>query len=145
MVYVRDEGSLFDAPIDIVWKYLTGGEDHDAAHTTTRNPKFEEVSDVTIVYGSERLLRGKWTPDRMRISMFPPVCVVTEWLEGVLAGSRLVYVYSPHGKQTRIDVFGEFASKTLPPGEVEAVAHEFLQSEYDADAPAIEALARKTK
>ena len=137
MVFVKDEGSLFDAPIDFVWKYASGGEAHDSAHTTTRFPKFEKVSDITLLYGSERYLRGKWTPDRMRISMFPPVSIVTEWLEGVLAGSTFVYVYSPHGNQTRIDVYGEFTSKTLHPSEVEVVAREFLDSEFAADAPAV--------
>ena len=145
MVFVRDEGSVFDAPIDFVWKYIFGGESHDSAHKTTRNPKFEKVSDITIIYASERLLRGKWAPDRMRISMFPPISVVTEWLEGVLAGSKLVYVYTPQGNKTRIDVYGEFTSKTLPPGEVEAAAREFLATEYDADAPAIRAAAAKGK
>jgi hypothetical protein len=139
MVYVKDEGSVFEAPIDFVWKYIFGGEAHDAAHKTTRNPKFEKVSDITIIYGSERLLRGKWAPDRMRISMFPPISVVTEWLEGVLAGSKMVYVYSPQGNQTRIDVYGEFTSKTLPPEEVEAVAREFLESEFRDDAPVVRA------
>jgi hypothetical protein len=137
MVYVKDEGSEFEAPIDFVWKYIFGGEGHDSAHTTTRKPKFEKVSDVTIIYASERYLRGKWAPDRMRISMFPPVSVVTEWLEGALAGSKLTYVYSPRGERTGIDVYGEFTSQTLKPSEVEAAAREFLESEFNADAPAI--------
>ena len=137
MVYIQDEGSEFEAPIDFVWTYIFGGEAHDSAHTTTRNPKFKKISDITIEYASERLLRGKWAPDRMRISMFPPVSVVTESLEGALAGSKLVYVYAPHGAKTRIDVYGEFTSKTLPASEVEAAAREFLEAEYAADAPAI--------
>jgi hypothetical protein len=145
MVYVADEGSTFDAPIDFVWKYIFGGLDHDSAHTTTRHPKFEKVSEITILYGSERLLRGKWAPDRMRISMVPPVTVVTEWLEGVLAGSKFVYVYSPRGETTRIDVYGEFTSKTLPADEVEAAVREFLESEFAADAPAIRAAYAKQR
>ena len=91
MVYLKDDGSAFDAPIDFVWSYIFGGEGHDSSHKTTRNSKFGKVSDITILYGSERLLRGKWAPDQLRISMFPPISVVTEWLEGVLAGSKLVY------------------------------------------------------
>jgi hypothetical protein len=145
MVYVKDEGSVFEAPIDFVWKYIFGGDAHDSAHKTTRNPKFEKLSDITIIYGSERLLLGKWTPDRMRISMFPPVSVVTEWLEGALAGSKLVYVYAPQGDKTRIDVYGEFTSKTLPPAEVEVAAREFLDSEFAADAPVIKATYQKAK
>jgi hypothetical protein len=142
MVYVADEGSEFDAPIEVVWKYMLGGENHDAQHTTTRNPKFEEVSDITMIYSAERSFRGKWAPDRMRISTFPPVSVVIEWLDGVLAGSKLVYVYSPRGKKTGIDVYGEFTSKTLPPAEVEAAAREWLESEFHADAPALQALGK---
>lgn len=144
MVYVKDEGSEFDAPIDFVWKYVFGGEGHDAAHKTTRNPTFKKVSDITIEYGSERLLRGKWAPDRLRITMVPPIAVTTEWLEGALAGSKFVYAYSPQGAKTRIDVYGEFTSKTLPAGEVEAAAREFLESEFNADAPAIRVMYRKS-
>lgn len=145
MVFLRDEGSELDAPIDFVWKYLFGGDAHDAAHKTTRKPKFEKVSDVTFVYASERLLRGTWTPDRMRISMFPPVSVVTEWLEGVLAGSSLVYVYSPNGQKTRVDVYGEFVSKTLSTAEAEAAAREFLNTEFEADAPVIRSEYQKSR
>jgi hypothetical protein len=145
MVWIEDKGSTFDAPIDFVWKYIYGGESHDSAHKTTRNPKFGKVSDITITYGSERYLRGKWAPDQMRISMFPPVSVVTEWLEGVLAGSKLVYVYTPQGDKTRIDVYGEFTSKTLPASEVEAAAREFLDTEFEADAPMIQQEFQKSK
>lgn len=145
MVYLKDEGSEFEAPIDFVWKYIFGGEGHDSAHKTTRNPKFKKISDITIEYSSDRYLRGKWAPDRMRISMFPPISVVTEWLEGVLAGSTLTYVYSPNGDKTRIDVYGEFTSKTLSPDAVEAAAREFLDTEFEADAPAIKAEYLKSK
>jgi hypothetical protein len=145
MVWIEDKGSTFDAPIDFVWKYIFGGDAHDSAHKTTRNSKIGKVSDITISYGSERLLRGKWAPDQMRISMFPPVSVVTEWLEGALAGSKLVYVYTPVGEKTRIDVYGEFTSKTLPANEVEAAAREFLDTEFEADAPVIRQEFQKSK
>lgn len=75
----------------------------------------------------------------------PPVSVVTEWLEGILEGSKLVYLYAPHGDKTRIDVYGEFTSKTLAPDEVEAAAREFLETEFDADAPAIRSGYLKTQ
>ncbi len=145
MVFLVDEASEFEAPIDFVWKYIYGDKAHDAAHTTTRNPKFAKYSDITLLYGSERYLRGKWLADQLRISMFPPVAVVTEWLEGVLAGSKLVYLYRPAGEKTRIDVYGEFTSKTLPAHEVEPAAREFLDSEFAADAPAIREAYRQAK
>ena len=145
MVFVKDEGSEFDAPVDFVWKYIFGGEAHDTAHKTTRKPTFKKVSDITIEYGSERLLRGKWAPDRLRITMVEPISVLTEWLDGVLAGSKFVYVYSPKGEKTRIDVYGEFTSSTLPPGDVEAAAREFLDREFGDDAPVVKAQYAKAK
>ncbi len=145
MVYLKDEGSEFDAPVDFVWKYIFGGEDHDSAHKTTRKPTFKSVSDITIEYGSERLLRGKWAPDRLRITMVEPIAVTTEWLDGALAGSKFVYLYTPKGEKTRIDVYGEFTSKTLSPEEVEAAAREFLEEEFKADAPVIKARYAKSK
>jgi hypothetical protein len=143
MVYVTDEGSEFDAPIDVVWSYIFGGGDHDKSHKSTRNPTFEKVSNLTIIYGAERYFRGVWAPHRLRITMIPPVAVATEWLEGVLEGSALVYVYSPRGKKTRIDVFGEFRSTTLPPDDVEAAAREWLAGEFDEDALSVLAHGKK--
>jgi hypothetical protein len=145
MVWIEDTGSTFDAPIDFVWAYIFGGEGHDKVHTTTRKAKFGKVSDVTILYSSERYLRGKWAPDQMRISMFPPVSVVTEWLKGVFVGSKFVYLYAPRGQKTGIDVYGEFTSKSLSKKQVEAAAREFLDSEFAADAPTIRAAYRKSR
>ena len=145
MVYLEDKVGTFDAPLEFVWKYIYGGESHDEAHKTTRKPTFKKVSDITFEYGSERLLRGKWTPDRMRISMFPPVAVVSEWLEGVLEGSKMVYLYSQQGDKTAIDVYGEFSSKTLAPGEIEPTVREFLDSEFRDDAASVRAAYSKSQ
>ena len=145
MVYLQDEGSEFEAPVAFVWKYIFGGGAHDGAHKTTRNSKIKEVSAITIEYESERYLRGKWAPDRMRITMAPPISVTTEWLDGALAGSKFVYVYKPNGEKTRIDVYGEFTSKTLDPEEVEAAAREFLETEFRDDAPAVRSEYERSK
>jgi hypothetical protein len=144
MVYLKDEGSTFDAPIDFVWKYMQS-DAHDAGHKTSRNPKFGKVSEITFTYSSERLLRGKWAPDSMRITMFPPLAVAMEWTEGVLAGSKLLYIYSPKGEKTGIDVYGDFHSKTLPDVEIEPTVREFLETEFRDDAPLVRAEYLKEK
>lgn len=77
--------------------------------------------------------------------MFPPVSVVTEWLEGVLAGSKLVYVYAPKGERTGINVYGEFTSPTLTPEEVEAAARAFLDSEFRDDSSSVRLEFQKSK
>ncbi len=137
MVFIRDEGSTFDAPVDHVWKYMSGDDRHDKAHKSTRGGKFQSLSDVTIMYTTERNFRGAWSYERMRISIFPPVSIVQEVLEGPLEGSKMVYVYSPKGSKTQIDVFGDFRIKGLPDDQVEAAARAWLESEYNEDAPVI--------
>ena len=32
MVFVRDEGSVFEAPIDVVWEFVGSGDAHSIAH-----------------------------------------------------------------------------------------------------------------
>jgi hypothetical protein len=142
MVYIKDEGGTFDAPLDTVWKYIFGGGEHDKVHTTTRKGKFKSVSDCTFLYIAERNHKGKWIPEVMRISFFPPVAMVQEWVKGPYAGSKWVYLYSPQGKKTGIDVYGEFKSKTLSDAKLRTVVAKFLASEFKDDAPAVRKMAR---
>ena len=141
MVYVQDEGSLFDAPIEVVWEYLLEGKAHDGVHKATRNGKFEPLTHSTFLYSSERNLNGIWEPESMRISVFQPVAIASVFLQGPLEGSKMVYVYKPRGKKTQIDVYGEFQSLSIPPDQVEGVAQQMLDTEFAEDAPAIRRLA----
>ena len=99
MVYLEDQGSVFNAPIDVVWKDIFGGGDHDKVHTSTRNSEFKNVSDCTILYIAERAYGAKWKKETMRISFFPPVAIVQELLDGPLAGSKWTYVVLSEGKE----------------------------------------------
>lgn len=143
MVRIRDEGSLFDAPFDVVWKYAMGGEEHDRAHKTTRNPGFKPLTKTSFIYSSERKLNGRWTKEQIQITVFHPLGFAFEWLEGPFRGSKMFYVYSPKGKKTQIDVYGEFASRTLPPKKLKQTVMRFLENEYNEDVPGVRALASK--
>ncbi len=138
MVYIEDRGSVFDAPLEIVWKYLFDGEAHDKVHKSTRNPSFKPISKTSFIYSSERNFDGSWIPESMRQSVFPPLGMSTEWLEGAFAGSKMFYLYSPKGNnKTQIDVFGDFQSKTITGNDLEQAVRKFLEGEYSDDAPAI--------
>jgi hypothetical protein len=143
MVYLRDEGSLFDAPLEVVWEYIFGGEGHDASHKTTRGGKMKALAKAPFVllYAAERRYGTRWVPEQMRITFFPPLATVQEFLSGPLAGSKWTYVYSPKGRRTRVDVFGDFRSKTLPDSRVRALAAKFLANEFREDAGPVRALA----
>ena len=145
MVFIEDRGSVFDAPLHILWKYLFEGEEHDKAHKSTRNPSFKPISKTSFIYSSERNFNGNWIPESMRLSVFPPLGMATEWLEGAFAGSKMFYLYSPKGNKTQIDVFGDFKSKTIPDSALEQSVRKFLEGEFNEDAPAIRDFAKKNK
>ena len=146
MVFIEDKGSVFEAPLEVVWKYLFDGEAHDKVHKSTRNPSFKPISKTSFVYSSERDFDGNWIAESMRQSVFPPLGMSTEWLEGAFAGSKMFYLYSPKGNnKTQIGVFGDFQSKTIPDSDLEQSVRKFLEGEYSDDAPAIKDYAMKSK
>ena len=132
MVYLTDEGSLFDAPLEVVWEYLLEGKAHDGVHKSTRNGKFEPVTHSTFLYHSERQVNGSWEPESIRISVF---------LKGPFEGSKMVYVYKPRGKKTEIAVYGDFRSTSIPDAQLEGAVRTMLATEFEEDAPAIRRLA----
>jgi hypothetical protein len=145
MVFIEDKGSLFDASIDMLWKYLLNGEEHDKAHKSTRNSSFKLLSDTSFIYSSERNMNGRWVKESLRITIFPPLGVATEMIKGPFAGSKMFYVYSSKGSKTQIDVFGEFTSKEIPHEHLEQTVRESLERDFTEDAPAIRAFAKKNK
>lgn len=144
-VFIEDRGSLFDAPLDIVWQYLFSGEEHDRVHKSTRNPSFKPLSKTSFIYSSERNMGGDWIRESLRLSVFPPLGIATEMLEGPFAGSKMFYLYSPRGNKTQIDVFGEFSSKTIGPQDLEQTVRKFLETEFSEDSPAIRVFANNKK
>jgi hypothetical protein len=143
MVHVRDEGATFDAPVDVVWEYLNAGPTHGAAHRSIRNRTTAPAGENAIIATMERNWQGNWVKVVSRMTRLPPLGIVQEFLEGPLAGSKAVLVYTPQGSKTRVDVFGEFTSPTIPPGQVENAARTWLEESYNEDAPAVRAFAKQ--
>jgi hypothetical protein len=69
MVFIKDEGSQFDASLDMGWKYPMGGSDHDEAHTTVRNAQYKPISETPFTYSGERNVNGHWSPESMRFTI----------------------------------------------------------------------------
>lgn len=141
MVHVRDEGATFDAPVSAVWEYLNSGPTHAAAHKLIRNRTAQPAGENVSLVSMERNWNGHWVTVRSRMTRLPPLGLVQEFLEGPFAGSKAVLVYTPRGKQTRVDVYGEFTSPTIPEKDVEKAALKWLAESYDEDAPAVKAFA----
>ena len=143
MVHVRDEGATFDAPVDVVWEYLNSGPTHIGAHLTIRNRTTQPSGENAVIVTMERNWNGEWVKVVSRMTRLPPLGMVQEFLEGPFAGSKAVLVYTPEGKRTRVDVYGEFTSPTIPEKDVKNAALKWLAQSYDEDAPAVKAFAAK--
>jgi hypothetical protein len=104
MVYVIDEGGVFDMPIDKIWEYLRS-EEH-------RHPSVKmlgrEMEGNSVVLTSERNVMGKTVQVKLRNTLYPPFGMVQEYLEGPLAGSKAFQFYVPKGNQTGVTVVGDF-------------------------------------
>ncbi len=141
MVHVRDEGATFDATVDVVWQYLNSGPTHAEAHKLIRNRVSQPAGENAVLATMERNWNGKWVKVVSRMTRLPPLGIVQEFIEGPFAGSKAMLVYTPQGKKTRVDVYGEFTSPTIAERDVEKAALKWLAESYDEDAPAIKAYA----
>jgi len=142
MVHIKDEGSSFDAPVEIIWKYLQAPEDHTRTHKN-RNFTSKPVGEGSMELSWEANMAGNWVPMRTRVTPFPPLGVAVEILEGPMGGSKFFNIYTPKGAKTGITVVGEFTSKVIPAGQLEPTVRGFLEQVYNEDAAALRSLAEK--
>jgi hypothetical protein len=145
MVHIQDVGSHFDAPVDVVWKYLGDSEAHGAAHTTSRFHKMTPVNESTFTLSMEQHLGGRWLKLVNRITVYPPLGMAIEVMRGPLAGSKMINVYIPHGPKTGISVFGEFTSAEIPAMELEAAVRANLETAFNEDNAALRTYTPKKK
>ncbi len=133
MVYLKDEGSTFDAPIDVVWKYLQTDVEHGTAHKGRRNQSRKMISENTMEVSWEQEMEGKWVKMGTRLTMLPPVGFSVEPLEGPMAGSKFYNYYTPRGAKTEVTVVGEWNSKVIPAAQLEGAVRENLEKVFNED------------
>jgi hypothetical protein len=144
MVRINDEEkSHFDAPIEVVWKYLQHPEAHGAAHQNARNRSMKPLSEDSFIVSWEQNVNGNWVKIANKVTVFPPLGMAAEQLEGPMKGSRMFTVYTPRGAKTEVAVFGDMQSAMAPPGQLEPMVRMAWESAYNEDAAGIRAFARK--
>ena len=145
MIYFEDTGSIIDAPIDFVWRYLLS-EHHAPAHAgSARNFELTETVGSTALVSADRLVNGKWAQFVTKSTDYPPLCIVNEEVEGDFAGSRFVLVYRPKGEQTQVDAFGYIESKAGDAKLARATFLKLLDQAYQEDVLAIGKLRGKSE
>jgi hypothetical protein len=130
MVYILDEGSVFDAPIDKVWKYLTSDEHR---HNSLKLISREMATSNTVIITAERNIMGKTVRSKIKNTLYPPFGFVQEHLEGPTAGSRAFVYYIPKGNKTGITVIGEFVLSGMDEKTTRDAIMAQLQMSFDED------------
>jgi len=146
MARINDqEGSKFDAPLDVVWKYLQAPDAHGNAHQGSRNRAMKPINETSFVVSWEQNMGGKWVKVANRITVYPPLGMAAEALEGPMAGSKMFTVYTPHGDSTEVSVFGDMQATGIPPAQLEGLVRGFWEMAYNEDSAGIREFAKRPR
>lgn len=137
MVYFEDRGTVYDAPLDVVWDFVLKDETyHPKAHTSdVQNFRAKELSEVTTLLRYEALEAGQWRERACRMTVVPPAVRVQEDLKGPYSGSIKVFVYTPRGSRTAVDVLCWMRSTELSPKQIEAETLRVFAKAFREDLP----------
>jgi hypothetical protein len=136
MVFVRDDGSEFDAPLDEVWEFVGSGDEHSHAHHH-QDWRRERGEGNSGTYSWEQEFAGRPMRFTMHWVSYHPLGVAYDVPEGPFAGSRFFLYYVPRGPRTGVSVVGEFLSSTIPADRLEAEVLRFFAVEFDQDQAAL--------
>jgi hypothetical protein len=140
-VYFEDKGSVYDAPIDVVWDFIMNDNEFhpQAHHGSLRNMKWKEMNEITAEATCEVVRGGRWMKMKARITTIPPLARINEEFEGAYAGLKMVFLYTSKGNKTGIDVY------VRAPKAVANELRETLAKAFQEDVPMLRAFARKRR
>lgn len=139
MVYFEDRGTVLDAPIDVVWDFMLKDDVyHPKAHRNTlRNMKWKDQNEITGGGTCEVFDGGRWRKMKFRMTTIRPYVRITEEFGGSHAGQKMVFLYTPKGRnKTAVDVFVYTRKR------VAKEMRETLASSHEEDVPMLREFAR---
>ncbi|MGC2288374.1 MAG: hypothetical protein WA688_00755 [Thermoplasmata archaeon] len=143
MVWVTDWGSEFDAPLDVVWKYLQSDDDHGESHKGRRNLERKSINENTVMLNWEQIIEGNWVKMSNRLTFHPPIGFFVEPMEGPMAGSKFFNYYVPKGDKTAVIVVGDWNSKMIPAAQLEKAVMANLQHVFEEDTDGLKTFRKK--
>lgn len=145
VTYFEDRGGVFDAPLEVVWDYIEKDEEfHPKAHRTSlRDFQGKDLSEISSLNSCEVQWGGRWRRMVSRNTTVRPAVRINEELEGPYAGSKMVFLYSPRGQKTAVDVLCYMRSSELTPEEIRRDTLTNLAKTFDEDAPFVRRFARQ--
>jgi hypothetical protein len=136
VTYVEDRGAVYEAPVEVVWDFMEDEEFHPRAHTAdVRNFEAKALSEVTTLLSYERRKGDRWDKLVCRMTVIRPAVRIQEDLDGPYAGSKTVFLYTPVGERTVVDVFGYVQSSELTAVEIKRDRKTTWAKAYSEDLP----------
>jgi len=131
MIFDIDEGSVFDAPLEKVWRLMRSPMEHP--HPSMKNFRAEPTADPSVVNASwETEWRGSTFKVKAKFVMFPPLGFAVDFVEGPLTGKGFTY-YIPMGDKTGITCVGHYGAKGVSDDELKAVVAEMHAKAFEED------------
>ena len=131
MVFIKDEGSVFSAPLQKIWSLNASEGKH--FHPSLKDSKVEPVTEnvMMLSYGVD--MGGNTIRVKTRVTLVPPLGEIFETLDGPLAGSKSFQYYTPRGNETGVTTIGEFKSPVMSDDQIRQAVMGFLQTVFDED------------
>ena len=131
MVFITDEGSVFKAPLEKIWKLNASEGQHN--HPSLKNSKVEPVAENTMILSYDVDMGGRSTRIRTKLTLVPPLGELFETLDGPMAGSKSFQYYTPKGNETSVTVIGDWKSGVMSDEQIRSAVMSFLQTVFDED------------
>ena len=139
MVHIRDEGSVFDASIEKLWKYIGDDSPGTHVHRAIKASKVLEAKGNVVVQEMQFLnADGKDTHwETWRLTMNPPRGYTVEAIAGPTKGTRFSQTYTPMGDKTRVDVEGDWVMPGADDATIKKMTLAFLGEAFNEDNAAL--------
>ncbi len=135
MVFILDEGGVFDAPLERIWKLNRSKTfyKHPKSMKNMKSAKTEDPSTIYLTWESE--VPGSKFNHKAKLTFLPPIGFTMDFLEGPFSGSRDIEYYIPMGDKTGITCVGDY--KWSPGGlsddQLKALVTEFYEEAFEED------------
>jgi hypothetical protein len=117
MVFIEDRQGIFDAPIDKVWNLARAhSTEGSKIHPGAKNIVTEMINERIFTNSWDEEINGQTVKIKMKGTIFYPLGVAFETIEGPFAGSTYFIYYIPmDDNKTNVVVAGDFRSQSIDP------------------------------
>ncbi|HEY0579254.1 MAG TPA: hypothetical protein VGC75_00975 [Candidatus Nitrosocosmicus sp.] len=117
MVFIEDRQGIFDAPIDKVWNLARAhSTEGSKIHPGAKNIVTEMINEQIFTNSWDEEINGQTVKIKMKGTIFYPLGVAFETIEGPFAGSTYFIYYIPmDDNKTNVVVAGDFRSQSIDP------------------------------